>query len=154
MYPLSHLQSYKETIRVSGLPKSLSFRKICSKCGRTRGEHGELGFGNKCTFGDCGKCGALLGCHTHHKTQMGILCTLTVEQGALPGSAESYDRKIRALATRAELQKTLLEDKKERTEKLAHHMVAEVKSEADADGATPVSVSALAASVVPPQVVV
>jgi hypothetical protein len=131
-YPLSHLQSYKETIRVSGLPKSLSFRKICSKCGRTRAEHGELGFGNKCTFTDCGKCGALLKLHDLHKTKMGILCTLAVDQGAVPGAAEAYDRKIRALAARAELQKTLLEDKKERTEKLAHHMVARAQQEADA----------------------
>ena len=121
-FPLSHLQSYKETIRVSGLPKSLSFRKICSKCGRTRAEHGELGFGNKCTFGDCGKCGALLKQHLCHKTKMGILCTLTEHQGAVPGASESYDRKIRNLAARAELQKSMSEDKKERTQKLARHM--------------------------------
>mmetsp|Transcript_9373 Transcript_9373/g.23341 ORF Transcript_9373/g.23341 Transcript_9373/m.23341 type:complete len:641 (-) Transcript_9373:120-2042(-) len=121
-FPLSHLQSYKETIRVSGLPKSLSFRKICSKCGRTRAEHGELGFGNKCTFGDCGKCGALLKQHLCHKTKMGILCTLKEQQGAFPGASESYDRKIRNLAARAELQKSMSEDKKERTQKLARHM--------------------------------
>ena len=122
--PLSHLQSYKETIRVSGLPKSLSFRKICSRCGRTRAEHGELGFGNKCTFTDCGKCGASGALHKKHGCPMGILCSLTPDQGAVPGAVESYDRKIRALAARAELQKTLLEDKRERTQKLAHHMAA------------------------------
>lgn len=123
----THLQTYKETIRVSGLPKALSFRKICSKCGRTRGEHGELGFGNKCTFDTCGKCGASCKLHSLAKpkaTQMGILCCLTVEQGGLPGRAEVYDRKIRNLAARAEIQKSLQEDKRERTEKLAHHMVA------------------------------
>jgi len=129
-YPLSHLQSYKETIRVSGLPKSLSFRKICSKCGRTRAEHGELGFGNKCTFRTCGKCGADCKLHALHKTQTGILCTLTVDQGATPGAAEAFDRKIRALAARAELQKTILEDKKVRTEKLAHQMVDEARARA------------------------
>lgn len=129
-FPLSHLQSYKETIRVSGLPKSLSFRKICSKCGRTRAEHGELGFGNKCTFSDCGKCGASYQQHSLHSTKVGILCTLTVEQGATPGASEAYDRKIRALAARAELQKTLLEDKKERTAKLAHHMLARAEAKA------------------------
>lgn len=129
-FPLSHLQSYKETIRVSGLPKSLSFRKICSKCGRTRAEHGELGFGNKCTFSDCGKCGASCQQHSLHSTKMGILCTLTVEQGATPGTSEAYDRKIRALAARAEIHKTLLEDKKERTAKLAHHMVARAEAKA------------------------
>jgi hypothetical protein len=135
-FPLSHLQSYKETIRVSGLPKSLSFRKICSKCGRTRAEHGELGFGNKCTFSDCGKCGASCLQHSLHSTKMGILCTMTVEQGATPGASEAYDRKIRALAARAEIQKTLLEDKKERTAKLAHHMVARAEAKASSVSST------------------
>mmetsp|Transcript_39306 Transcript_39306/g.43957 ORF Transcript_39306/g.43957 Transcript_39306/m.43957 type:complete len:1082 (-) Transcript_39306:131-3376(-) len=117
---------YKDVIRISGLPKSLSFRKICSKCGRTRGEHGELGFGNKCTFKDCGKCGATFQLHQKASTptkpqQMGILCRLTVKDGAIPGAAASYDRKIRALATRAELQKTIMDDKRERTERFAQH---------------------------------
>jgi hypothetical protein len=117
----THMQAYKDIIKVSGLPKSLSFRKICSKCGRTRGEHGELGFGNKCTFKDCGKCGACYDLHQKAipKTQMGILCRLTVSEGAVPGQAVTYERKIRALATRAELQKTINEDKRERTERLA-----------------------------------
>lgn len=119
-------------MRVNGLPKALSFRKICSKCGRTRGEHGELGFGNKCTFTDCGKCGAPCKLHDKFKTKMGILCCLTVEQGAIPGHPEAYERNIRALAARAELQKTLLEDKKERTEKLAHHMAAQAAAAAAA----------------------
>jgi hypothetical protein len=50
---------------------------------------------------------------------MGILCRLTVEEGATPGASVSYERKIRDLAARAELQKTLLEDKRERAERLA-----------------------------------
>lgn len=50
---------------------------------------------------------------------MGILCRLTVEEGATPGAAENYERKIRDLAARAELQKTLMEDKRERAERLA-----------------------------------
>lgn len=52
---------------------------------------------------------------------MGILCRLTVEEGATPGAATTYERKIRDLAARAELQKTLLEDKRERVERLAAH---------------------------------
>ena len=50
---------------------------------------------------------------------MGILCRLTVEEGATPGASGNYERKIRDLAARAELQKTLLEDKRERVERLA-----------------------------------
>ena len=39
--------------------------------------------------------------------------------GATPGAAETYDRKIRELAARAELQKSLNEDKRERAERMA-----------------------------------
>ena len=105
--------TYEDVIRSSGLPKSLSFRKICSKCGKTRGEHGELGFGNKCIYMDCGKCGAGVQMHLKAGVPMGILCTLTVEDGATPGSSASYDRKIRELAARAELQKELQKRKQE-----------------------------------------
>jgi hypothetical protein len=50
---------------------------------------------------------------------MGILCRLTVDEGAMPGASANYERKIRDLAARAELQKSLLEDKRERVERLA-----------------------------------
>jgi len=99
--------TYEETTRNSGLPKSLSFRKICSKCGKTRGEHGELGFGNKCVYQDCGRCGAGVQMHAKNQIPMGILCTLTEEQGATPGASDAYDRKIRELAFRAEVQRGL-----------------------------------------------
>ena len=109
---------YEDVTKTSGLPKSLSFRKICSKCGKTRGEHGELGFGNKCVYQDCGKCGAGIHVHEKHDQPMGILCRLTVEQGAIPGHAAAYDRKIRDLAARAELQKSINDDKRERVNML------------------------------------
>ena len=104
---------YEELVRTSGLPKSLSFRKICSKCGKTRGEHGELGFGNKCVFQDCGKCGAGVQMHQQAGQPMGILCQLTVQQGATAGAAALYERKIRDLAVRADLQKELQRRKQE-----------------------------------------
>lgn len=87
------------------LPKSLSFRKICSTCGKTRGEHGELGFGNKCVYQDCGRCGA--GVHMHIKagSPMGFLCVLTSDEGATPGMAEQYEKKIRDLAAMADLKR-------------------------------------------------
>lgn len=103
--------SYEETTRNSGLPKSLSFRKICSKCGKTRGEHGELGFGNKCVYQDCGRCGAGVHMHVKNQVPMGILCTLTEEQGATPGASEAYERKIRDLAFRAEVQRDLAQQR-------------------------------------------
>ena len=100
--------SYEEVMHAaSGLPKSLSFRKICSRCGKTRGEHGELGFGNKCLYQDCGKCGADQRWHEAANQSMGISCQLSVAQGAIPGAALAYERKIRDLATRAELQRSL-----------------------------------------------
>lgn len=89
------------------LPKALSFRKICSKCGKTRGEHGELGFGHKCVYQDCGRCGAGVQMHVKASVPMGFLCTLTVNDGATPGAAEAYERKIHDLAVRAELQRSL-----------------------------------------------
>lgn len=98
---------YDDMIRNSGLPKSLSFRKICSRCGKTRGEHGELGFGNKCTFDECGKCGASLQKHVQHEQPMGILCQLTVAQGAMPGKMMHYKKQLQDLANRADLQKAL-----------------------------------------------
>jgi hypothetical protein len=105
--PMRASPTYEDVIRCSGLPKSLSFRKICSKCGKTRGEHGETGYGNKCQFQECGKCGAGIHIHVKANTPMGILCSLTVEDGATPGAATSYERKIRDLAARADLQKEL-----------------------------------------------
>ena len=89
----------------TGLPKALSFRKICSKCGKTRGEHGELGFGNKCVYQDCGRCGAGIQMHVKSGVPMGFFCTLTVENGATPGASENYEKKIRELAIMAELKK-------------------------------------------------
>jgi hypothetical protein len=117
--PMPFVNCYEHAVKTSGLPKSLSFRKICSKCGKVRGEHGELGFGNKCVFEECGKCGAGVEAHEKVGCPMGILCTLTVEQGAVPGAVASYERKIRDLAARAELQKNIVEENKKRAEKLA-----------------------------------
>lgn len=78
-----------------------------------------MGFGNKCVFQECGKCGAGIQMHLKVGSPMGILCRLTVEEGATPGAAALYERRIRDLAARAEVQKTLLEDKRERAERLA-----------------------------------
>lgn len=110
----SPYNTYEEATRNSGLPKSLSFRKICSQCGKTRGEHGELGFGNKCVFTDCGRCGAGEQVHRTWNVPMGIWCTLTEKEGALPGATEAYRRKIQDLAARAELQRGLQQQQNQR----------------------------------------
>ena len=96
---------YEEVTRSCGLPKSLSFRKICSRCGKTRGEHGENGFGNKCVYQQCGKCGASVQRHTVTGHVMGVLCQMSVREGATAGAAALYERKIRELARRADLQR-------------------------------------------------
>jgi hypothetical protein len=86
---------------IGELPKPLSYRKICSKCGRSRCEHGELGFGNKCIYQSCGRCGAGIQAHQKCGKVMGFLCTLTIEEGAIPNMTERYDEKIRKLVATA-----------------------------------------------------
>lgn len=71
-----------------------------------------MGFGHKCTFTDCGKCGASLHVHEIHDEPMGVLCQLTLRQGAKPGAAAAYGRKIRELAARADLQRALQQERK------------------------------------------
>jgi Tesmin/TSO1-like CXC domain, cysteine-rich domain len=100
-----HSNMYEEVTRLYGLPKSLSFRKICSKCGKTRSEHGENGFGNKCVYQQCGKCGTSAQHHAATGHIMGVLCQMSVREGAIAGAAANYERKIRELAKRAELQR-------------------------------------------------
>ena len=97
--------------KIGKLPAPLSYRKICSKCGKTRSEHGELGFGNKCLYQECGRCGAGIQVHRKAGKLMGFLCTLTIEEGATPGMAERYDKQIRDLALMAELRKEVSNNK-------------------------------------------
>lgn len=104
----------KEDVSVSltttKLPQSLTFRKICSKCGRARNEHGEIGFGNNCAFEDCAKCGASLLDHEKVGVRMGFYCSLT-ERGSAsvkPGMADCYMKKIHEMATMAKLKKDLI----------------------------------------------
>ena len=92
------------------LPKGLTYRKVCSRCGRQRAEHGEFGFGNKCLFTTCGRCGAKQDLHKKGTATtndvngvMGVLCTLTEEEGAKAGASEKYDAMLADLAARAEI---------------------------------------------------
>jgi len=88
------------------LPKGLTYRKVCSHCGRQRAEHGEFGFGNKCPFTTCGRCLADEETHKRGKKgdpSMGVLCILTEEEGAKAGASERYDAMLADLAKRAEI---------------------------------------------------
>lgn len=98
--------------QIGKLPPPLSYRKICSKCGKPRSEHGELGFGNKCVYQECGRCGAGIQVHQRAGKLMGFLCTLTVEEGAIPGKAKRYDKTICDLAMMAELKKEVSSKRK------------------------------------------
>jgi hypothetical protein len=81
-----------------GLPRCLSFRKICSRCGKTRAEHGDQhGFGHTCDFSDCGKCGCTAHVHDQHGETMGVLCRLTKEMGACPRAMAAYEATIQRL---------------------------------------------------------
>ena len=104
----SSMERYKPFANItltSGLPKSLSFRKICSRCGRTRSEHGEMGFGNSCSFENCGCCGASARCHQRFGQVMGVLCQLSVSDGATLGASAIYHRKLQDLAAHADLER-------------------------------------------------
>lgn len=112
------------------LPTSLSFRKICSKCGRSRNEHGELGFGNNCVYDDCAKCGASQKDHEKEGVQMGFYCSLT-ERGSpfvKAGMADCYIRKIYGMATMAKLKKDFMTNQHNQP-----HCEAEKKTSVDVD---------------------
>lgn len=105
------------------LPKGLTYRKVCSHCGRQRAEHGEFGFGNKCPFTTCGRCGAdeeaHLRCNDASQKNggapmsMGVMCTLTEEEGAKPGASEKYDAVLADLAARAEIRAGMATERSE-----------------------------------------
>lgn len=92
-----------DSAKAGKLPKGLTFRKVCSNCGRQRAEHGEFGFGNKCALTTCGKCGADAQCHQRKKVPMGVMCTLIESDGAIAGHSVKYDAMIADLAARAEI---------------------------------------------------
>lgn len=95
------------------LPKGLTYRKVCSNCGRQRAEHGEFGFGNKCPFTTCGRCGAEEDLHLKESglCKMGVLCELTEEEGAKRGTREKYEAMLIDLSARAEVRAGMSHEK-------------------------------------------
>lgn len=93
----------------SKLPPGVSFRKICSHCGRQRAEHADFGFGSKCKMNTCGRCGADEKTHKIHNVMMGFHCSLSAENGADSGASAKYDATLNDLSVRAEVQKQRVE---------------------------------------------
>ena len=91
------------------LPPGVSFRKICSHCGRQRAEHADFGFGSKCRMNTCGRCGADEDTHKNHNVMMGFHCTLSAENGADSGASAKYDATLNDLSARADVQKHRLD---------------------------------------------
>ena len=91
---------YAET---GGLPFNLTFRKICSKCGRQRAQHGEFGFGNKCGFSTCGRCGSESKLHEENGESMGVRCMLAekLDDDKLRICSKDYDGMLEELSKRA-----------------------------------------------------
>ena len=100
------------------LPKGLTYRKVCSHCGRQRAEHGEFGFGNKCPFTTCGRCGADEDLHLKESglCQMGVLCELTEEEGAKRGTIEKYEAMLIDLSARAEVRAGMTNERNHETD--------------------------------------
>jgi hypothetical protein len=81
------------------MPEPLSFRAICSTCGREKAHHGaSAGFGDKCTETSCARCTLSKEIHKSYQVTMGFFCELTVDQGAPVNASATYDSKLHALA--------------------------------------------------------
>lgn len=76
-------------------------------------------------FQECGKCGANAQRHIVHGSPMGVLCQLTVSQGAKVGAASSYRRKLMELAARADLQKELKQENEQQQQAQAQEQEQE-----------------------------
>jgi hypothetical protein len=82
---------------VRQLPTGVSFKHICSNCGRLKRYHAGVrctDFGTKCTFADCGHCGILLSKHAQYGSMTGFFCRLTASQGANELTMRSYELEI------------------------------------------------------------
>ena len=99
--------SSRTNLSMIKLPKSLSFRSICSKCGRPRKEHGERWFGGQCKFDSCGKCGLSAEEHNSLGVKTGWYCSLTESNGAKTSIIQNYMKCIDNLAMTAEFKKTM-----------------------------------------------
>ena len=107
--PIGIDASIKTSLSHNKLPANLSFRSICSKCGKSRSDHGECSFGNKCSFTECGKCGARQQCHEKAGVRMGWYCSLSKVSPSevMPGMADEYIAKVHKLAAMTQLRKDL-----------------------------------------------
>ena len=116
---------------VCGLPINLTFRKICSKCGRQRSQHGEFGFGNKCCFSTCGRCGADSKLHEENDECMGVSCKLAekLNDNKLRISSADYGRMLEELATRARAQVMQQEQREMQQREMRHKEIEMMRQE-------------------------
>jgi len=119
---------YSET---GGLPFNLTFRKICSLCGRQRAEHGEFGFGNKCCFATCGRCGSDSKLHEENGESMGVSCQLAekLDDNKLRISSSDYERMLEELSERAKAQIFQKEQREMRQREMRHKEVEMLQQE-------------------------
>jgi len=119
---------YSET---GGLPVNLTFRKICSKCGRQRAEHGEFGFGNKCCFSTCGRCGSDSKLHEENGESMGVSCKLAekLDDSKLRICSKDYDRMLAELSERAKAKILQKEQREMRQREMRHRQMEMLQNE-------------------------
>lgn len=108
-----------------GLPINLTFRKICSRCGRQRAEHGEFGFGNKCCFSTCGRCGSDSKLHEENGESMGVSCKLAekLDDNKLRICSKDYDRMLEELSERAKAKILQKEQREMRLREMRHREI-------------------------------
>lgn len=119
---------YSET---GGLPINLTFRKICSRCGRQRAEHGEFGFGNKCCFSTCGRCGSDAKLHEENRESMGVSCKLAekLDDNKLRICSKDYDKMLEELSERAKAKILQKEQREMRLREMRHREIEMLHNE-------------------------
>lgn len=119
---------YSET---GGLPINLTFRKICSRCGRQRAEHGEFGFGNKCCFSTCGRCGSDSKLHEENGESMGVSCKLAekLDDNKLRICSKDYDKMLEELSERAKAKILQKEQREMRLREMRHREIEMLHNE-------------------------
>jgi hypothetical protein len=73
------------------LPKGVTFNMICKNCGRKKSEHGGYGFGSRCGYQYCGRCGVDKTYHLFINSPMGYFCK---ESSIPPWRNKQYEEMV------------------------------------------------------------
>jgi uncharacterized protein YnzC (UPF0291/DUF896 family) len=77
------------------LPKGVTFNMICKNCGRKKSEHGGYGFGSRCGYQYCARCGVDKTYHLFINSPMGYFC----KNSSIPAwRNKQYEEMVRACA--------------------------------------------------------